>query len=125
MDSISLFLRHRSRLLPWMLQGSKIMLVTSRCALLLFCVTVFWACGRGLQKQMLLQERKEPAGSVGGLCLLGVCHVSTATKHRVVGFIREIQINSELGKLHYCERKREHTVLKMKLCWPRQCTDSI
>lgn len=61
-----------------------------------FLSDVYWACGRGLQKQVLLQERKEPTGSVGGLCaLVPACwesHVSTATKHRVVAFVREIQI---------------------------------
>lgn len=35
-----MFFNHRSRLLPWMLQRSKIILVTFRCTLLLFCVTV-------------------------------------------------------------------------------------
>lgn len=83
--------------------------------------------GRGLQKQMLLQERKNPIGSVSGLCgLVPACrgfYMSTVTKHKLVAFIREIRITSELGKCT-AVRWRENTEFKIKLCCLCQCTVS-
>lgn len=76
---------------------------------------------------MLLPERKDPAGSVSGLCgLVPACrefHVSTVTKHSLVAFIREIQITSELGKCT-AVRWRENTVFRIKLCCLCQCRGS-
>ena len=108
MDAISLFFNHRSRLL-WMLQGSKIILVTSRCTLLLFCVTVIGpVVGDCRNKCCCRKGRIQQGLPVGCVPALWDSCVSTATKHKVVAFIREIQITSELGKCTIV-RGRENT----------------
>lgn len=47
--------------------------------------------------------------------------MSTATKHKLVAFIRKIQITSELGKCT-AVRWRENTKFKIKLCCLCQCS---
>lgn len=47
--------------------------------------------------------------------------MSTVTKHRLVAFIREIQMTTELGKCT-AVRWRENTEFKIKFCSLGQCS---
>lgn len=70
MVAISLFFKHRSKLLPWMLQGTKVILVSSRCTLLLFCEMVIGPVVGDSWNKCCCRKRRTQQGLWVGCVLL-------------------------------------------------------